>query len=37
MADAGDYLTGEFFEGNVVQGKLFDSGNNVKEVIMIGR
>jgi hypothetical protein len=37
MADAGDYLTGEFFEGNVVQGKLFDAGNNVKEVIMVGR
>jgi hypothetical protein len=37
MADAGDYLTGEFFEGNVVQGKLFDAGNNVKDVIMVGR
>jgi hypothetical protein len=37
MADAGDYLTGEFFEGNVVQGKLFDANNTVKEVIMIGR
>lgn len=37
MADAGDYLTGEFFEGNVVQGKLFDAANNVKEVVMIGR
>jgi hypothetical protein len=37
MAEAGDYLTGEFYEGNPVQGKLFDAGNNVKEVIMIGR
>lgn len=37
MAEEGDYLTGEFFEGNVVQGKLFDADNNVKEVIMIGR
>jgi hypothetical protein len=37
MAEAGDYITGEFFEGNVVQGKLFDADNNVKEVIMIGR
>ena len=37
MAESGDYLTGEFFEGNVVQGKLFDASNNVKEVIMIGR
>jgi len=37
MAESGDYLTGEFFEGNVVQGKLFDDDNNVKEVVMIGR
>lgn len=37
MAESGDYLTGEFFEGNVVQGKLFDGDNNVKEVVMIGR
>ncbi len=37
MAEAGDYLTGEFYEGKPVQGKLFDAGNNVKEVIMIGR
>ena len=37
MAEPGDYLIGEFFEGNVVQGKLFDSKNNVKEVIIIGR
>lgn len=37
MAESGDYLTGEFFEGNVVQGKLFDADNNVKEVVMIGR
>jgi hypothetical protein len=37
MAESGDYLTGEFYEGNPVQGKLFDAGNNVKEIIMIGR
>lgn len=37
MADSGDYLTGEFFEGNVVSGKQYDAEGNVKEVIMIGR
>jgi hypothetical protein len=37
MAESGDYLTGEFYQGYVVQGKLFDSNNNVKEVVMIGR
>ena len=37
MAENGDYLTGEFYKGYVVQGKLFDSNNNVKEVVMIGR
>jgi hypothetical protein len=37
MAEAGDYLTGEFFEGNVVSGKQYDAEGNVKEVIMIGR
>jgi hypothetical protein len=37
MAENGDYLTGEFYQGYVVQGKLFDSNNNVKEVVMIGR
>lgn len=36
-AEKGDYLIGEFYEGNVVSGKLYDSQNNVKEVIMIGR
>ncbi len=37
VAEPGDYLTGEFYDGNVVQGKLFDSNNAIKEVIMIGR
>jgi hypothetical protein len=36
-AEAGDYLIGEFYEGKVVSGKLYDSGNNLKEVMMIGR
>jgi hypothetical protein len=37
MAEAGDYITGEFFEGSLVQGKLFDSKNALKEVVLIGR
>ncbi|MGZ2371728.1 hypothetical protein ACXR6G_18260 [Ancylomarina sp. YFZ004] len=37
MAEKGDYISGEFFEGNIVSGKLYDSQNNLKEVIMIGR
>ena len=37
FAEAGDYLIGEFYEGNVVSGKLYDAQNNVKEVVMIGR
>ena len=36
-AEAGDYLIGEFYEGKVVSGKLYDSSNTLKEVIMIGR
>jgi hypothetical protein len=36
-ADAGDYLIGEFYEGKVVSGKLYDANNILKEVIMIGR
>jgi hypothetical protein len=36
-AEAGDYLIGEFYEGKVVSGKLYDSNNTIKEVIMIGR
>lgn len=37
MALKGDYLTGEWYEGNLVNGKLFDSNNNQKSVIFIGR
>lgn len=37
LAEAGDYLIGEFYEGNVVSGKLYNSSNSVKEIIMIGR
>jgi hypothetical protein len=33
----GDYLIGEWFEGKVVQGRLYDSNNHQKEVIIIGR
>jgi hypothetical protein len=36
-ASAGDYLIGEFYEGNPVQGKLFGASNQVKETIIIGR
>jgi hypothetical protein len=37
MADTGDYLTGDFYEGNVVSGRLFSKNNELKEVILIGR
>jgi hypothetical protein len=37
FAEAGDYLIGEFYEGNVVSGKLFSGDNKLKEVIVIGR
>ena len=36
-AEPGDYLVGEWFEGNVVSGKLFSGDNKLKEVIVIGR
>jgi len=36
-AEAGDYLIGEWYEGNVVSGKLFEKNNTLKEVIIIGR
>lgn len=36
-AESGDYLIGEFYEGKVVSGKLYDASNTLKEVIMIGR
>lgn len=29
-ADSGDYITGEFYEGELVQGQLFDSTNEPK-------
>jgi hypothetical protein len=37
MAEAGDYVTGEFYDGALVQGKLFDKNNELKEIITIGR
>jgi hypothetical protein len=37
MAEVGDYITGEFYEGTLVQGKLFDKNNELKEIITIGR
>lgn len=36
FADAGDYLIGEWYEGYVSSGKLYDKNNNLKEVIIIG-
>lgn len=33
----GDYLIGEWYEGRVVSGKLYDSNNSQKEVVIIGR
>lgn len=36
-AQAGDYLIGEFYQGKVVSGKLYDKNNKLKEIIMIGR
>lgn len=35
-AEAGDYIIGEWYDGNLVQGKLFGSNGNQKEAIMIG-
>lgn len=37
MAAKGDYLIGEWYEGRLVNGKLFDKDNNQKEVVIIGR
>ena len=37
VAEAGDYIIGEWFEGNVVSGKFYGSNNSLKEVIIIGR
>lgn len=36
-AESGDYFIGEWNQGNVVQGKLYDKNNKLKEVIMIGK
>lgn len=36
-AEAGDYIVGEFYNGELVQGKLYDSSNNQKQTIILGR
>lgn len=36
-AEAGDYITGEFYNGELVQGKWFDESGNQKGVLMIGK
>lgn len=36
MAEAGDYVTGEWKDGKLVQGRWFDSSNNSKGALMIG-
>ena len=36
-AEAGQYIIGEFYEGELVQGKLFDKGNEPIESIILGR
>lgn len=36
-AEPGQYITGEFYEGQLVQGRLFNRKNEVVEVINIGR
>ena len=37
MAEAGDYIVGEWFEGKFVQGRLYDKNGNQKEVVIVGR
>jgi hypothetical protein len=37
MARVGEYITGEFHEGNLVEGQWFDKNNNLIDVIIIGR
>ncbi|MBN2834698.1 MAG: hypothetical protein JXR48_07000 [Candidatus Delongbacteria bacterium] len=37
MAEKDDYLTGEFFDDKLVQGKLYDKDNNLKEILILGR
>lgn len=36
-AEAGQYITGEFHNGRLVQGKLYDKNNNQLENIILGR
>ena len=36
-AEAGHYITGEFYNGRLVQGKWFDKNNNQLETIILGR
>jgi hypothetical protein len=36
-AESGQYITGEFYNGRLVQGKLYDNGNNQLESIILGR
>ena len=37
MAEPGDYVIGEFYEGHLVQGIWYDANNQVKGSIIIGR
>ena len=37
MAESGDYVSGEWSEGHLVQGRWYDSSNTVKGSILIGR
>ena len=36
-AEQGDYLVGEFYNGEIVQGKLYNMANTQKETIIVGR
>ena len=36
-AEAGEYITGEFYEGELVSGKLFDKNGDQREALNIGR
>lgn len=36
VADPGEYIIGEFVEGKLVQGTLYDTNNNVKATIVLG-
>jgi flagellar hook assembly protein FlgD len=37
VAQVGDYIIGEYYEGRLVQGRWYDQYNNVKGSIIIGR